>query len=127
MRNVLSGLVFGSFLVIALFGYWSRQDATAQTRQPDRPSHVPKERIPPLDAGMRNDKMMAFSTTNAQGVQQVVVIDPEARVMAVYHIGPNNGSITLKSVRDIRWDLRMEEYNGTKPSPRDIRAMLPSR
>ncbi len=41
--------------------------------------------------------------------------------MCVYHIDAS-GVITLKSARNIHWDLQMEQYNGTSPLPRDIRS-----
>jgi hypothetical protein len=34
------------------------------------------------------------------------------------------GDITLKSVRNIHWDLQMVEFNTEAPLPREIRSML---
>jgi hypothetical protein len=59
--------------------------------------------------------------------QQLMVIDPENRTMAVYHIDSAKGEIELKSVRKIEFDLKMLEFNGTRPLPNDIRAMLEQR
>jgi len=56
--------------------------------------------------------------------QQLTVIDPETRTMSVYHIDSAKGEIELKSVRNIYYDLKMLEFNGTSPLPRDIRALL---
>jgi hypothetical protein len=59
--------------------------------------------------------------------QQLTVIDPQTRVMSVYHIDITSGAITLKSVRSIHWDLQMSEFNGVSPLPREIRALLEQR
>jgi hypothetical protein len=45
-------------------------------------------------------------------------------MMSVYGIDPATGEISLRSVRNVRWDLQMDEYNGTNPSPREIRSLL---
>ncbi len=55
----------------------------------------------------------------------VVVTDPVNAVLAVYHIDANTGGITLKSVRNLSWDLKFTEYNSVNPSPQDVRAGLP--
>ena len=44
--------------------------------------------------------------------------------MAVYHVDRATGKITLKSVRNVRWDLLLDEFNGTNPAPREIRALV---
>ncbi|MEQ8790284.1 MAG: hypothetical protein RIC55_28570 [Pirellulaceae bacterium] len=76
---------------------------------------------------MPRGELIALSHDLGEGRQQVTVIDPKMRVMAVYHVDPTSGEITLKSVRNIHWDLQMEEFNGVNPSPRDIRALLEQR
>ena len=73
------------------------------------------------------DGLIALSADAGGGQEQITLIDPKAHVMAVYHIDRKTGEITLKSVRNVHWDLQMEEYNGVHPSPRDIRALLPQR
>lgn len=59
--------------------------------------------------------------------QQVTLIDPATRTMAVYHIDTTNGEIVLKSVRNLNYDLQMIEFNGTSPLPNEIRAILEQR
>lgn len=56
--------------------------------------------------------------------QQLTVIDPQMRVVAVYNIDMSKGEIALKSVRNIHWDLQMVEFNTPAPLPREIRSML---
>jgi hypothetical protein len=63
--------------------------------------------------------------TAADGQPQLVtVIDPRARVMAVYHVDRSTGQITPKSVRNFTWDLQMIEFNSGNPLPQDIRSGL---
>ena len=57
----------------------------------------------------------------------VTVIDPRQRSMSVYHVELSTGEITLKSVRNIQWDLQMMDFNGTNPLPKEIRAVLDSK
>jgi hypothetical protein len=59
--------------------------------------------------------------------QVVTVIDPHGRAMSVYHVELSTGEITLKSVRNIQWDLQMMDFNGTNPLPKEIRAVLESK
>ncbi len=56
--------------------------------------------------------------------QQLTLVAPHLRVMSVYQVDRATGQITLKSVRNVHWDMMMDEFNGVQPSPRDIRAML---
>jgi len=44
-------------------------------------------------------------------------------VMAVYHVDRTSGALQLKSVRNLQWDLLIEDYNSGTPAPRDIRAL----
>lgn len=56
--------------------------------------------------------------------QQLTLVDPNMRVVAVYQIDLAKGDITLKSVRNVHWDLQMLEFNTAAPLPREIRSML---
>ena len=66
---------------------------------------------------------MAMSHDGGDGRQQITVIDPKQRVMAVYHVDRATGGLALKSVRNLTWDLQIEDYNSGSPAPRDIRAL----
>ena len=57
----------------------------------------------------------------------LTVIDPRQRVIGVYHIDLSTGKITLKSVRNIQWDLQVEEFNNVSPLPKEIRSSLEQR
>ncbi len=70
-----------------------------------------------------NGGLIALSAPGEHG-QQVTLIDPETRVVGVYHIDAATGEIVLKSIRNIHWDLQMNEFNGTSPLPSEVRSML---
>jgi hypothetical protein len=68
--------------------------------------------------------LITLSTSVGDHRQQLVVVDPETRGLAVYHIDNASGEISLKSVRNIHYDLKISEFNGTSPLPREIRSLL---
>jgi hypothetical protein len=84
----------------------------------------------PQPAGVRpggqaaaSDGLVALSFDLGDGRQQITVVEPRQQVVAVYHVDKTSGAIALKSVRSVRWDLLMEEFNTTSPAPRDIRTI----
>ena len=58
---------------------------------------------------------------NPQGPPTIVLLDPQQPVLAVYHVDPATGRITLKSVRRVLYDLRMDQFETDKPLPTDLR------
>ncbi len=72
-------------------------------------------------------ELIAFPAQIDNTRQQLTVIDPRTHVLSVYHLDLPTGSVTLKSVRNLSWDMQMDEYNGIKPLPREIRAQLQTR
>lgn len=76
------------------------------------------------NAGLSASAHLMVHTANSQdGGQQMILVDPETRVMAVYHVDAS-GKVSLRSVRNLQWDLLIEEFNGGSPSPREIRTLL---
>jgi hypothetical protein len=71
--------------------------------------------------------LIVMAAPLAEGGQQLTVIDPAQRVMCIYHIGAKNGEISLKSVRNISWDMRMTQFNGVNPQPEEIRSLVEQR
>jgi hypothetical protein len=62
------------------------------------------------------------------GRQQITLIDSRTRSIAIYHVDPRTGSLGLKSVRNVQWDLQMDEFNSAgNPSPKEIRSLLEQR
>jgi hypothetical protein len=114
-------LVFGAVLVTSVVGVLCQQVLCQQ--------NASQAQVPSAHAGlhMPSAELIALSHDLGDGRQQVTVIDPKARVMAVYHVERTSGEIALKSVRNVHWDLQMEEFNGVSPAPRDIRSLLEQR
>ncbi len=63
----------------------------------------------------------------ADGQQLVLLVDEQRQTMATYHVQVESGQISLRGVRNYRWDLQMEEFNGAEPSPEKIQALLRTR
>ena len=76
-------------------------------------------------AGSAAGEMQVLSTLLPTGVQQIVIVDARAQAMTVYHVEPALGKIQLRSVRNVRMDLAVEDFNGTEPLPREMRLLKP--
>lgn len=101
-----------------------------KTRDPDPPQlpGIPRQRAvvtAPNPTG--NDGLSVAHVELSDGRQQTTVIDVRTRTMAVYHIDSRSGVITLKSVRNLGWDLQIDDYNSGKPPPREIRTLVEKR
>ena len=83
------------------------------------------QRAGPHGAVRPSGELIALSVTVENKYQQVTVIDPKLRSMSVYHVELASGNIELRCVRDIRWDLQLESFNGKGLLPKEIRSMLP--
>lgn len=68
--------------------------------------------------------LAAIVSALPDGKQQALLIDGERRVLSVYHIHATTGEVSLKAVRNFKYDLEMDEFGTSSPSPRDIKAML---
>lgn len=64
------------------------------------------------------------STALPSGLQELTIVDPTIPSVAIYHVD-TNGRLLLRSVRNIRGDLRMEEFNTQSPLPSELRALQP--
>ena len=114
MRTTVLGVLIGAAVTaLAAAGFGQRNEAWAERRAT-------------LDAGAGLITVSAMVGDKGQ-FQQLTVIDPHSRVMSVYHTELATGAITLRSVRNINWDLQLSEFNGVSPLPRDIRALLETR
>jgi hypothetical protein len=108
MRGLVSGLLVGLALVVAgVIGF-------AEAQSPRGASQ---------DRAAGSSDLLALSHDGGDGRQQITIVDPRQRVMAVYHVDRASGSLQLKSVRNLQWDLLIEDYNSGAPAPRDIRAL----
>jgi hypothetical protein len=116
MRAVIGGLVLGIGLLAALvFGF---AEAQAQKQTGQLVSHQPSQ-----GASQASSPDLLALSTDADGRQQITVIDPKQKVLAVYHVDRTTGAISLRSVRNLQWDLLIEDFNSTNPTPREVRAL----
>ena len=69
-------------------------------------------------------ELITFTSPAPENRQQLTVIDPQSRAMAIYHVDSTTGVVSLKSVRNIQFDLMMSEFNGVSPLPREIQSMV---
>jgi len=56
--------------------------------------------------------------------QLLLVVDPQLRNAAVYHVDGPTGALVLKSTRNITWDLMVGDFNAQEPKPAALRRML---
>jgi hypothetical protein len=108
MRRSLFGALLGASLVIAVSaGRGSSETAYA----------------PPIDSPARSgsSELITHVSDANGGALIATVVDPKQRVMAVYHVDRATGEISLKSVRNLTYDLQMIEFNSGNPLPQDIR------
>lgn len=113
MRVAALTVLIGSGLLIAVLG--------ASLRHTDANERAVKPRDIDL---MSSGGMIALSAECGESHNQVTVIDTKTQVMSVYHVERLTGKISLRSVRNIQWDLKMEEFNGDDPLPQEIRELL---
>jgi hypothetical protein len=107
------GVALGIAVVVLLVGVSMFSQAQAQ-----RP-------VSQAERGQPGE-LLALSM-DVEGRQQVTVVDPRRQVLAVYHIDRNTGAISLRSVRNVQWDLVMEDFNSGAPTPREIRSIADQR
>ena len=115
MRPAMLGGLIGAGLTIAAVGAAPDQGA------------VFDQRLAPPRVATSSGELIALSATVDDQYQLVTVIDPKLRSMSVYHVELASGDIQLRCVRDIRWDLQLESFNGKGLAPPEIRSMLESR
>lgn len=115
MRSTLCGLGLIAFLLFFVF-----VGGDVPTVLGQRPGGAANANSP--------DSLVTHSVQLVDGRQQITVIDTRVRSIAVYQLDPRTGAISLKSVRNMHWDLQMDDFNsGGDPSPRDIRTLLEQR
>jgi len=111
MRNAVVGMVVGVVLAIALLAVAGSESSVRA--QSDRGQAAQGDVIP--------------VSWTVNGMAYVAIVDPRQRVLSVYEVNGTSGAIALKSVRQLHWDLQLEEFNTSTPSPREIRALVERR
>lgn len=113
MRETLIGILGGVLVSACVLS------ASAQHRD------LPETHL--RGSGSRGERVIALDGLNADGHKMIVVIDDDRETMGSYLINAQTGQITLRCVRNFRWDLQMDEFNGSEPSPQKIQALLRSK
>ncbi|MGD0899629.1 MAG: hypothetical protein ABR915_17500 [Thermoguttaceae bacterium] len=113
MQRAILGLLAGAGLMAVA--------VTLASQAGDAPAQ--RAAYPPVGTG----DLIAVPTPLGDKGQLLTVIDPRQQTIAVYAIEVPGGKISLRSVRNIRWDLQMTDFNGETPLPREIRLQLDQR
>ena len=74
--------------------------------------------------GVDSAGLWASDSALPDGRRLLLVVDPASRHAAVYHVDADRGTLTLRSARDISWDLMVEDFNGQEPTPAALRNLL---
>jgi hypothetical protein len=111
MRSSVIGFAVGLAMAVLVAGLLTSPGAVMAERTDADPSAIARHPV-------------LFSTTVDQQRQLLTVFDPETLTLCVYHVDSGSGEISLKSVRNLTWDMQMVELNGTSPLPQEIRSML---
>jgi hypothetical protein len=123
MRAAACGVIVGLALLAWAVGFPEPQFSEAQAQRPAgafAPSpNAAQDRAAAAD-------VIALSY-DAGGTQQITIVDPRGRSLAVYHVDRVTGGLSLKSVRNIAFDLQIEDFNSNSPTPREIRALTEQR
>ena len=112
MERTIIGLVAGAALVMLATSTFSAPQAAV--------GHYGQ-------AASGENELVAFTSQLQNGRSQLTLVDTKSRVVAVYHIEPVSGELSLKSVRTIRWDLQMTQFNAVSPLPQEIRSLVERR
>jgi hypothetical protein len=56
--------------------------------------------------------------------RMMIVVDPATRHAAVYHVDAATGALTLRSTRDITWDLLVDDFNAQEPRPAALKRLI---
>ena len=116
MRAMMVGLLTGVLVTWTL-------DHAAPT-----PPTVYAQRFGVNDAtGAQQSDLIAIAGAVVEGQQSIVLVDSRRQTLGSYQVDAKTGQIALRSVRNIRWDLELDEFNGMEPTPNKIQALLQSR
>jgi hypothetical protein len=84
------------------------------------PGHLAAQRPTPPE----NSSLWISDTPLDETRRLLVVVDPVGRHAALYHVDAVAGTLTLRSTRDIAWDLLVDDFNAQEPKPAALKKML---
>lgn len=115
MRRAILGPLAGIAIVMAAV-------AVAQQRGDGFATRGAPPAIAPL--ATTGSELIVVPAAIGDRSQMLTVVDPRQRVISVYQIDLATGKISLKSVRNITWDLQISDMNTENPLPQQIRTLL---
>jgi hypothetical protein len=116
MKRAALGALVGAGLVAVLIGLFGQRCEVFGQRMA----------LPQNSTAGSGDLIAVTSSVGEKG-HLLTVIDPRQQTIGVYSIDLLTGKITLRSVRAIRWDLQMTDFNCDNPLPREVRLQLEQR
>jgi len=119
MKRAILGTLVGVGLVMAAAAMAQQR---GEALPPRGAAAIPTPAIA-APAAVTGTELIVVPTVLGDKVQMLTVIDPRQRVLGVYHIDTATGKISLKSVRNIHWDLQIDHLNTDEPLPQQIRSM----
>ena len=121
MKQAVLGALLGAGLMAAAVGARD-QGSQVFAQRLTAPQAVS---VPTSPAASVGSELVVVPTPLGDKGQLLTVIDPRQQVMGVYHIELASGKITLRSVRNLHWDLspQMTYLNNDPPLPQEIRAL----
>ncbi len=114
MKRAILGILLGAVAATLVVGLL------------DRRSELMAQHVAPPQAGGSSELIALPSPVGDKG-QLLTVVDPHQQSIGVYWVEAATGKITLRSVRNIRYDLMMTDFNTDNPLPREIRLQLEQR
>jgi hypothetical protein len=110
-RAILGTFVGVGILLVAAAVAQQRGETTAQ--------HGTPLAAAPATAG---SELIVVPTALGEKGQLLTVVDPRQRALCVYQIDMA-GKITLKSARNIYWDLQINNFNNEGLLPQEVRSL----
>jgi hypothetical protein len=126
MKRAILGLMVGIGVVALAVGVLGRRQEVMAQHPYGQSAYVPPA-AQPTPPAVSGGELIAVPSPMGEKGQLLTVIDPRQQAMGVYWIEAGSGKITLRSVRNLRYDLMMMDFNGDNPLPREIRAQLEQR
>lgn len=78
----------------------------------------------PAPAATEASTLWISETPLDEARRLMIVVDTAGRHAAVYHVDAASGTLTLRSTRDISWDLLVDDFNAQEPRPAALKKML---
>jgi hypothetical protein len=122
MKRAILGLMVGIGVVVLAVCLLDRHQEVMAQHVASYPQAAPQSLPQPIGG-----ELIAVPSPMGEKGQMLTVLDPRQQTMGVYWIEAATGKITLRSVRNIRFDLMMTDFNGNNPLPREIRLQLEQR